>query len=160
MIFATVGTQLPFPRLMAALDAIAATNDEEIIAQTGAFTDTNPGPVKHLSLREHLTPDQFQDLFTSARIVVAHAGIGTILSAKHHGKPLVLLPRRHALGEHRNDHQLATAKQVERLPGIHIAWEETDLAGLLTGQDLSPADNSMSPSRAALLDRLRGFIDG
>ncbi len=154
MIFATVGTQLPFPRLIDALNALAGDLDEPIIAQTGKVEGNWPA----LDLRPQLTPGEFETSFTTARVIVAHAGIGTILSAKSWGKPLIILPRRHALGEHRNDHQLATAAQVEALPGIYVAWETKDLAPLLTAQDLTPASNAPSPSQGALIDHLRGII--
>ncbi|MEO1552252.1 MAG: glycosyltransferase, partial [Pseudomonadota bacterium] len=95
----------------------------------------------------------------AARVVVAHAGVGTILSAKRFGKPLVLLPRRVALGEHRNDHQMATAQAVAPLPGIHIAWEVDDLPPLLATPDLACATDTPSPSHAALMARLKSFID-
>lgn len=154
MIFATVGTQLPFPRLMDALDALAPDLDETIVAQTGPAAGIWP----NLDRRDTLTPATYEELFTTARVVVAHAGIGSILSAKRWRKPLVVLPRRHALGEHRNDHQLATAKQVERLPGIHVAWDVADLAPLLRRGDLAPASEAQSAGHAALVARLREFI--
>ena len=155
MIFATVGTQLPFPRLIDALDGLASELGEEIIAQIGPQQD---GTWSHLDLRDQLTPSEFEALFTSARVVVAHAGIGTILSAKKWRKPLVILPRRHALGEHRNDHQLATARELQKLAGIHVAWEITDLAPLLRAPNLEPATEMQSPSHAALINRLKEFI--
>lgn len=154
MIFATVGTQLPFLRLIDALNALAPDLGEPVIAQVGASEGNWPA----LDLRRTLTPAEFEQVFTAARVVVAHAGIGTILSAKRYGRPLVILPRRHALGEHRNDHQLATARQVERLAGIHVAWDTADLAGLLTRPDLEPAGDRPSPSHAALVARLKAFI--
>lgn len=154
MIFATVGTQLPFPRLMEALNGLAPDLDEEIIAQCGQ----TEGHWPHLEARPSLTPQEFETIFTAARLVVAHAGIGTILSAKRWGKPLVLLPRRHGLGEHRNDHQLATAKQMAELPGIYVAWEAADLPDLLQRRDLVPSSAAQSPSHAALLTRLRQFV--
>lgn len=156
MIFATVGTQLPFPRLIEALNTLAPELDDDIIAQVGASEGTWPA----LDVRRTLTPAEFETAFTTARVVVAHAGIGTILSAKRWAKPLIILPRRHALDEHRNDHQLATARQVEKLPGIHVAWEEDDLKPLLTAPALAAASNTPSPSHDALVDRLRGFIAG
>ncbi|MEM1129998.1 MAG: glycosyltransferase [Pseudomonadota bacterium] len=155
MIFATVGTQLPFPRLMEALNDLAPELADDVIAQTGPET----GPWPNLDIRPSLTPAEFDDMFRTARVIVAHAGIGTILSAKRHGKPLIVLPRRHALGEHRNDHQLATAKQVDALRGIHVAWETGDLKSLLATPDLTAADESPSPSHDALIGRLRSFID-
>ncbi|MEX2517999.1 MAG: glycosyltransferase [Paracoccaceae bacterium] len=156
MIFATVGTQLPFARLIDALDALVLELGETIIAQTGP----KDGRWPHLDRRETLTPVEFEQIFTSARVVVAHAGIGTILSAKRWRKPLVILPRRHALGEHRNDHQLATARQVEKLAGIHVAWQVDDLGPLLRTPDLTAASEAQSPTHAALIDRLQRFIVG
>lgn len=154
MIFITVGTQLPFPRLIAHMDALAQHMDEDVFAQTGPDAiDTH-----HLTKLTHLTPPQFEDKFRAARVVVAHAGIGTILSAKRYGKPLILLPRRAGLGEHRNDHQLATAKAVETLPGIHVAWEVDALETLLAAPTLEPANETMSATHQALVSRLKDFI--
>jgi len=155
VIFVTVGTQLPFPRLIDALDALAPTLDEPIVAQVGASEVQS----RHLDARTGLSPTDFEKTFAAARVVVAHAGIGTILSARKMGKPLVLLPRRQALGEHRNDHQLATARQVADLPGMHVAWETEDLCAFLKAPDLAPATQSQSPSHAALINRIRTFID-
>lgn len=156
MIFVTVGTQLPFPRLIDAMDRIAATADEKVVAQVGP----EKGDWPNLEHSATLTPDQFEALFADARLIVAHAGIGTILSSKRHGKPLVVLPRRHALGEHRNDHQMATAKAIEALPGIHVAWEASDLAALAAASDLEPATDAPSPTGERLVARLAQFIDG
>lgn len=155
MIFVTVGTQLPFPRLIDAMNNWATTTDEPVIAQTGP----EPGNWPHLDTRKHLTPAEFEDLFSTARVIVAHAGIGTILSAKRLGKPLIIAPRRHALGEHRNDHQMATAAQVGKLPGIHVAENMDDLPLLLAQTDLTPANQEPSPSHQNLITRLQREID-
>lgn len=156
MIFVTTGTQLPFPRLIAAIDTLASTLDEEIVAQVGPDTTARP----HLDVRATLTPAEFAALFERARVVVAHAGIGTVLSAKKIGKPLIVVPRRFALGEHRNDHQMATAKQIEPLTGIYVAWETEALPALLQENALVPATPEPGPAADRLLTRLRDFIDG
>lgn len=155
MIFATIGTQLPFPRLMAELDRLGAELDEEIVAQVGP--DTTP----RTALRTHpnLSPEGFDALFRRARIVIAHAGIGSILSAKSYRKPLIVMPRRHVHGEHRNDHQLATARQVETVTGIYVAWETADLAGLLAAPSLTPAQPDPGTTADQLTRRIRDFID-
>ena len=155
MIFVTVGTQLPFPRLIDAMNAFAAANDEKVIAQVGP----EPGDWPHLEVCETLAPAAFEANFREARAIVAHAGVGSILSAKRFGRPLIILPRRHALGEHRNDHQVATAKAVEAVKGVYVAWEADDLPGLLAQPDLETADDAESATRAALIDRLKSFID-
>ncbi|RVU34118.1 glucuronosyltransferase [Hwanghaeella grinnelliae] len=155
MIFVTVGTQLAFPRLMEAFDTLAPGLGEDVVAQVGPDTGNYP----NLKAQPNVAPDEFERLFTEARLVVGHAGVGTILSAKRFGTPLVLMPRRHALGEHRNDHQLATAKAVEKLPGVYIAWQADELAGLLVRDDLKPMTNDESPTHSALIGRLKAFIE-
>jgi UDP-N-acetylglucosamine transferase subunit ALG13 len=151
VIFVTVGTQLPFDRLIDAMDAWAAGSGEPVVAQAGPHADAARWP--HLDIRTHLRPSEFETQFAAARIVVGHAGIGTILSAQRFRRPLVILPRRASLGEHRNDHQMATAREVMRLPGVHVAMEVGDLPGLLS-DDLPPAGEAPSEAR----DRLVAFL--
>ncbi|ETW13215.1 glycosyltransferase-like protein PssE [Roseivivax marinus] len=154
MIFVTVGTQLPFPRLIRAMDAFAETTAEPVHAQVGG----DDSAAEHLVARDMISPEEFDELFRSARLVVAHAGIGTILSAKRYGKPLIVMPRRHALQEHRNDHQMATVAALTHVPGIHIAWQTSDLFRLLSDHALCPASSLPGPSKAALIDGLSRFI--
>ena len=98
----------------------------------------------------------------SAAFVVAHAGMGSILSALSLGKSLVILPRREDLGEHRNDHQRATAERVAERPGVFVAADEAELPGLL--DDLS--DNArgraaLSPfAETRLIEVIGAFIRG
>lgn len=158
MIFVTVGTQLPFPRLIDAMNALAPDLQEPVIAQTCAAAEADNARWGALQASSHMAPDLFNVRFAEARVVVAHAGIGTILSARRWGKPLVILPRRYALGEHRNDHQLATARQVAGLTGIHVAWEAAELAALVARPDLEASPETESPDHARLLARLRQFI--
>lgn len=160
MIFVTTGTQLPFDRLIDAMDAVAAERDEPVIAQAGAETLAHPDRWPHLELHGQLSPPRFAALFAEARVVVGHAGMGTLLAADTHCKPLILLPRQHALGEHRNDHQMATARHVADLPGVHVAWEADALPALLARTDLAPVVLDDSPRKAELIAGLRGFLFG
>ncbi len=89
MILVTVGMQLPFDRLIRALDEIAPMLEEPIAAQLGQ-SKYRP---KNFQGSPAFPVTEFDDLFRQARLVVAHAGIGTILSARRHRKPLVILPR-------------------------------------------------------------------
>ncbi|ABV95845.1 glycosyltransferase 28 domain (plasmid) [Dinoroseobacter shibae DFL 12 = DSM 16493] len=156
MIFVTVGTQLPFPRLIAAMAEEAARLQLEVTAQVGPDPGTWPG----LTVHAHLPPPRFEALFAAAEVVVAHAGIGTILSARRMGKPLIICPRDAARGEHRNNHQHATAQQVTDLPGLHVAWETSDLGPLLERRaSLAPMHEAESAAHRALIVRLSGFID-
>lgn len=125
MIFVTTGTQLPFTRLVKAMNTLALKLDEQVVAQVGP--DPDIGTYGNLTIHPKLTPQMFEKLFTEARVIVAHAGIGTILSAQRHQKPLVIVPRRFDLGEHRNDHQSATARELEKRIKLCVVWDENTL---------------------------------
>lgn len=155
MILATVGTQLPFPRLIQALDQLAPGLGEPVVAQTGK---TDPSLI-NLVQHDSLAPRQFDELFKTARTVVAHAGIGTVLAAKKYRKPIILFPRRASFGEHRNDHQMATAEQLAGRPGIYVAWTTEELEALLLGRELAPPQaDRVAPELDRLHGTLRSFL--
>ena len=75
-----------------------------------------------------LPRDDYARAVAEADLVVAHAGMGSVITAGEHGKPIVLLPRRAGRGEHTNDHQVDTARWLRTRPGIHVADAEDALA--------------------------------
>jgi UDP-N-acetylglucosamine transferase subunit ALG13 len=124
MIFVITGTQAPFDRLVKCMDEIAASLiGEEIIAQV----HHSKYKVKNMKSVATMKPLEFNENFSRADLIVSHAGMGTIISALQNNKPTIILPRSAALGEHRNDHQLATAKILEKLKFIHVIYDEKEL---------------------------------
>lgn len=158
MIFATVGTQLPFPRFLAVLEQVSTEysmlRNEEMVVQS-CDTDIQSGNFTSYAM---LSPERFDHFFQTADIVVGHAGIGTIITARKLSKPLIIFPRRASLGEHRNDHQMATARLVKNMPGIYVAENAEELIALLKRDDLLPAQETESAEREQLRDRVRQFI--
>lgn len=156
MILVSVGTQLPFDRLIRAIDDIAPKLDEEIVAQIGV-TAYRPSNV---TFHKTLAPIAYEDLVKQARVLVSHAGIGTILGAQKHEKPIVIFPRQAQFGEHRNDHQLATCRQLRHYKGVYVAETEAMLLETLQRGDLEPLTSSSAPARRdGLIRFLRDFID-
>lgn len=134
MIFATMGTQIPFDRFLRMLDQVAPLlNGEQIIAQTisGTYKPTNFETVGLIG------PELFNRYISSARVIVAHAGMGTIISALTAHKPIVVVPRIAAQGEHRNEHQLATARRLSEMGLIHVAENATALLDFLNSDPTS-----------------------
>jgi UDP-N-acetylglucosamine transferase subunit ALG13 len=144
VIVVTVGTQLGFDRLIAAMDALAPDLGMPVIAQIGR------GRYKpqHMEARARIAPDEFEQLVRQSRMIVSHAGIGTVLTAARLAKPIILMPRRADLGEHRSDHQLATVRRLEGRPGILIAWDESELPGRIA-EAAAMQDWSATPSPTA-----------
>lgn len=134
MIFAIAGTQLPFPRLMDALDEMAGRVGRPVLAQTA-----DPGFRPHtIQAVDFLRGAAFDEAMAGSRLIVAHAGIGAIMAAASVNKPLILMPRRADLGEHRNDHQMATAKRFADVPGITVVQTPEELEGALYASDYQP----------------------
>lgn len=158
MIFVTVGTQLPFDRLMQAVDSWAQAHpDVRVFAQIG------PGEYKpqHMEWSAFVTPAEFDEYYAQARAVVAHAGMGTILTALQMAKPLLVLPRKADLGEHRNDHQVATARRFDAMGKVAVAFDESELPDKLDALLESQASEKIGAEASpGLIAAVRGFIHG
>jgi UDP-N-acetylglucosamine transferase subunit ALG13 len=161
VIFLTVGTQLPFDRLTSALDAWCAVNPQaQVFGQVGDLGRDNCRP-KHFEWVERMTPDNHADACDRADLIVGHTGTGTILAGLMRSTPLILLPRRAALREHRNDHQLATAAHLATRTGIQVVHEVSALHTALDRYRLGGMAKSERLGDAAeptLTDALRAFI--
>lgn len=156
MIFVTIGANTPFDRLVRCVDEWAASReDEEVFAQIGR-TDYRP---THLRWTERLSPAEFRETLERASLVVAHAGMGTILLALEAGVPVLVMPRRAALHEQRNDHQLATARRLGERGIVHVAQDEEELRMRLDRLAELAAHERIEPvAPPPLIERLRRFI--
>jgi len=126
---------------------------EEVIAQTG-YGSYKP---KHMTTLEFCSPTEFRDLIGKARLVISHAGMGTIIETVQLLKPLIAVPRRRLLGEVDNDHQFTTAKQLETEGKILVAYEVSDLpAKLEEARTFVPTREEASEK---ILDAVKEFID-
>jgi UDP-N-acetylglucosamine transferase subunit ALG13 len=156
LIFVTVGANTPFDRLVRCVDGWAATREsEDVFAQIGR-TDYRPA---HLRWTELLPPEDFRKTLVRASVIVAHAGMGTILSALEAGIPILVMPRSAALREMRTDHQFATARRLAERGLVHVALDEDELRRRLDELvRLDPAARIAPVAPAPLIERLRTFI--
>ncbi|SKC18996.1 glycosyltransferase [Dyadobacter psychrophilus] len=158
MIFVTVGTQGPFDRLISIMDHLAKDLPEiSFVAQTSKGNYM----VKNMKSFNFIDPIEFDKYFSSAKLIVSHAGMGTIISAMQYNKPIIVFPKLAKLGEHRNDHQLATAKKLERLNYLHVAYSEQMLRekilNLMRGE-LNPLHTVGNYASSELINSLQNFI--
>lgn len=152
MIFLTVGTQLPFDRFVEIVDRHASDLPERIFAQVGRgrYQPAN------MEWQPFIGPIEFEERVRDCSLIVSHAGIGTIVMAQKHAKPMVLFPRLASLDEHRNNHQLATVQALDGRQGIQMAMNEAELVARLTGRHVAPEREGDLPDR----DRLRHAVSG
>lgn len=130
MIFLSVGTQQPFDRLVRAVDGWAASHPQPVFGQLGALAADSYRP-QHFEWCEFLSAADYARRLAAAEVLVAHVGMGSIISALRAGRPLVMLARSAALGEHRNEHQQATAARLQGRPGLYFAATAADVGARL-----------------------------
>lgn len=156
MIFVTVGTQLPFDRLVRAVDAWAASHPELTVSMQIGESTYVP---QHCEWSRFTAPAEWDRLFGNAELVVSHAGMGTILKCMDQEKPLVVMPRRASRGEHRNEHQIATAAHLKGQLGLTVIENDQDLVDALSrplsDHQLHPPDRSAS---VGLIGEIRKFL--
>ena len=150
---------LPFDRLIRTVDAWAAAHPETpVLAQIGRGSYE---PV-HARFVRLMPPQDYARHVAEAELFVAHAGMGSIITAIEAGRPLLMLPRLRARGEHNTDHQLATVRNVANRPGLHVVADDADLGPaidrLLAGS-AAPAPISEFASEE-LLANVRAFVAG
>jgi UDP-N-acetylglucosamine--N-acetylmuramyl-(pentapeptide) pyrophosphoryl-undecaprenol N-acetylglucosamine transferase len=120
-----------FPRLVRRLlDVIPS--EAEVLWQTGDTDTRGLGVDGH-----HAIPDaELRQAIREADVVVAHAGVGAALTTLEAGKCPVLVPRRHARGEHVDDHQIQIASELGwRGLSVSVEADALTLAELVAGAD-------------------------
>ena len=156
MIFVTVGAQMPFDRLVDTVDQWAERRGRgDVFAQIGP-TDWRP---RCIAWTQFLPPAEFRQRVASASAIVAHAGMGSILTSLELGKPILVMPRRGALRETRNDHQVATARQLADQGKVTAAFDEHELAWKLDELEaILAAERIAAEASPTLLDAIRFFV--
>lgn len=164
MIFLTLGTQHPFDRLVEAVDVWCRGRPDVVVFGQIPSPNRAQYTPKHFEWASKLDPADYNARFNAAPFVIAHAGMGSIITALSLGKPLIMMPRKAQYNEHRNDHQIATARRFQDTAGIHAAFTPDDLVVLLdqaTDGKLCSNDNLMSPfAPDAFTAKLRNAILG
>lgn len=159
VIFASVGSMLPFDRLVQAVDEWAAQNpQEDVYIQIGGGAYR---PI-HAPFARVMPMSEYRHRLATCDLFVAHMGMGSILQALEECKQMLLLPRRAALGEHTTDHQLHTAARLGHLPGMRIVDDtgalRREMSALLKAPIATGAAISAEAS-PALIAGVRGFLD-
>lgn len=104
MIFVTLGTQdKPFERLLKAIQKQIDNGNikEEVVVQAGCTKFDS----KDMKLYSMMDMDLFEEYVKQCDLMIAHGGVGSILTALKEGKKVIAAPRLGKYGEAANDHQ-------------------------------------------------------
>lgn len=156
--FVTVGNATqPFSRMLASLADVVDELPTEVVVQSGHTPFAHPG----CRVEPFLSMDRFEELVSTSTVLIMHAGAGSIIHAVQAGHRPIVMPRRMALDEHVDDHQLELAEALASRGRIAIAHDTDDLRRALKAHRQGETDRaSLCRSEAAeAVDRaLRSFL--
>jgi len=124
MILVVLGTfPTQFQRPLIALDSLCREGiiREKVIVQNG-FTEF---PSRYLEYRPFLPVEELDQLYSEARIIISHAGSGSLLKGLKMGKKIIAIPRMPKYGEVVDDHQLEILEEFEKEKYL-LGWRESD----------------------------------
>jgi beta-1,4-N-acetylglucosaminyltransferase len=152
MIFVTVGTnEARFDRLLRAVAELSI--DEEVVVQHGHSSAIHS---PRAEVFDFLTFESMVETIRGARIVVTHAGVGSVMVALANAKRPVVVPRRKSFGEAVDDHQLQLGRRFAEAGLVTLAETPDDLEMAL---GLAQEAATALPTTSSLAVDLRTFLE-
>lgn len=152
MIFVSVGTnEARFDRLLRAVAELPV--DEPLLIQHGHSVRVERPDAE---LVDFLPFEGMVEAIRSARVVVTHAGVGSVMVALANGKRPVVVPRRKSFAEAVDDHQLQLGRRFAQAGLVTFVEDPEGLAEALRGEQEAA---SIVPSASTLTADLSSFLD-
>jgi UDP-N-acetylglucosamine transferase subunit ALG13 len=150
VIFVSLGTQaFPFDRLLRGLDGV----EEKLVIQSGSSTHRPDGATWF----DFLEFPQLVQYMRSARVVVAHAGVGAVMTALGEGKRPVVVPRLGRYREAVDDHQLPFARRMDSVGLVRLVEDPAELPAAVAE---TPAPPEAQPAgQGGLAADLRAYLE-
>ncbi len=128
MIFVTIGMHsIGFDRLIIKMDEISPNLDEKIIMQIG-----NSGYIpKNTEYFRLKTYPQIKKICKKARVIVAHGGTGSVITALKQNTPIITIPRIKEYGEVIDDQQMDFVKAMEKKTLVIPIYDLDNLENIL-----------------------------
>jgi UDP-N-acetylglucosamine transferase subunit ALG13 len=153
VIFVTVGTnEAQFDRLLRAVAKLPI--EEELLIQHG---HSSPTSEPHVKLVDFLPFEELVETVRRARVVISHAGVGTVMVALANARRPVVVPRRKAFGEAVDDHQLQLGRRFAAIGLVTLVEAPEALGDVLTRTHDAPA---FLPASSTLATDLRLYLEG
>ena len=90
---------------------------------------------------------------------MTHAGSGSILTSLHHGKVPIVMPRRVALHEHVDDHQVELAERMAELGNCLLAESVDEVIDHVNAYDEAAAGaGRLASAQRSLADTLADVL--
>ena len=157
MILVLLGTfYIEFPRPIIAIEKLLQEGklSEEVIVQNG-YTQYQSDQLKLQPFLDHDTLDR---LYRDARIIITHAGTGSIMKGVKMGKKMISVPRLYKYGEHIDDHQIEIHNEFVKM-GYIYPWNENDSLEEILKEINNFVPNKYVSNKQEIISYLKTFID-
>jgi UDP-N-acetylglucosamine transferase subunit ALG13 len=152
LIFVTVGTnEARFDRLLRAVAGIRI--DESFVVQHGHSAPLHPPRSR---LVDFLSFEEMVETIRDARVVVTHAGVGSVMVALANGRRPIVVPRLSSFGEAVDDHQLQLGRRFAR-GGLVTLVESLETLEHTLSTEQEPA--TVMPATSSLAADLEHFLE-
>lgn len=154
--FVSVGNaSQPFPRLLEAVEKIADKLPQPVVIQYGV---ASAPAMSNCRWVDYLGMEEFAMQVAQAQLLILHAGAGSVIHAVRAGKVPVVMPRRAALGEHVDDHQLEFALELSRLGKIVVCQQPDQLLTAVAAAMPLQAARNESAEEPPLVNMLAALL--
>jgi UDP-N-acetylglucosamine transferase subunit ALG13 len=122
LILVLLGThELPFTRLLKEVERLKSEGiiNDEVIVQNGNTKFESDV----LILKPFVSYDEMERLVDESKLIITHAGTGSIISGLKKNKIIIAAPRLAKYNEHNDDHQLELAEVFEE-QGHILVWDD------------------------------------
>lgn len=153
MILVTVGTNgAAFDRMLSQLDDVAP--GEEVVIQRGPSERAPAGSF----CVDYLPFAEVDRLVRSARVVVTHAGVGSVLVALAGGHRPLVVPRLRTYGEAVDDHQLLFAERLDADGLVRCIADPSDLRAAIAEGSTRRSGEGLRGGESPLVADLSAYI--
>jgi UDP-N-acetylglucosamine transferase subunit ALG13 len=151
ILVATGASQFPFDRLLRSVDGLAV--GERMVVQHGCSAVRPRGA----DCLDFVPMPELARLVRDARVVVTHAGVGSILLCLTNGRSPVVVPRLARFGETVDDHQLESARRFAGAGLVTLVEDPAELAPALA----AAGDRTVAPPArdGRLVRDLRSYFE-
>ena len=133
------------------MDEIAGEINEKVIMQIGC-SRYKPFNAEYFDFIDNF--EEILRLNREARVVVSHAGAGSIITALNQETPIIIVPRLKVFKEHLDDHQLEIANAFSNNKNVRVVHNVESL-NLYINTDFKYIGDNCSES---LVIRLKSFL--
>ena len=141
----------PFPRLLAAVAAAEALLPRPLVVQHGATPAAALAGLSGVECHAFLAMPEFERRVAESRLLILHAGAGSVIHAVRAGKRPVVMPRRQHLGEHVDDHQLEFARTLAASGHVSLTETAEDLPRAIAQALAAPVQQAAETAQSAML---------